>query len=235
MHMELAEPLEPDEHHSALVAARVRRGLSREDAADRAGLSTEQAEWLEDGRLYRFPTGDDAVLAALLYASALGIDRREARRMAGLRVPPRPLDWNASGRLTAALLAIVLLGVLCVVLAAPKLGFGHGGTATGGGAAARKHGPALPPPWKISVDVLNGSGDINNTRDVANQIGALGYRITRVGRADRFDYRQTVVFAPPGGIAIATRLADRLGAQVQPLPGGTNPRHVVVTVGPKHF
>src|SRR5262252_7718549 len=80
MALELVEPQEPpDPQHSRLAAARLRRGLTRQDAADRAGLSDEQAEWLEDGRLYRFPTGDDAVLATMLYASAASSDRKSTR------------------------------------------------------------------------------------------------------------------------------------------------------------
>jgi len=232
--LELVEPEEPsDPQHSRLAAARVRRGLTRQEAADRAGLSDDQAEWLEDGRLYRFPTGDDAVLATMLYASALGIDRREARRMAGLRVPPRPLDWNASGRLTVALSAIVLLSVLCVVLALPRVGVGGHDAPTAAEVAKRK--AALLPPWKISVDVLNASGDINNTRKVADYIGGLGYTINRVGRASSFRYRDTVVYFAPGGRALAQRLADKLDAEVQPLPGGKSARRLVVAVGPAHL
>jgi len=49
--------------------------------------------------VYRFPSPDDALLGALLYGSALGIDNREARELAGLPVPPAPVERNPLTRL----------------------------------------------------------------------------------------------------------------------------------------
>jgi hypothetical protein len=60
----------------------------------------------------------------------------------------------------------------------------------------------------------------------------MGYLIERVSRADRFDYRQTSVYYPPGGEALAARLARELGVATKPLPGGASPRRLVVVVGP---
>jgi hypothetical protein len=90
----------------------------------------------------------------------------------------------------------------------------------------------LAPPWKIAVDVLNGGGDINYTRKLATRIGALGYHIQRVRRANRFDYPQTAVYFEPGGEAIGLRLARQLGVPLKPLPGGRNPSRLVVIAGP---
>jgi hypothetical protein len=81
--------------------------------------------------------------------------------------------------------------------------------------------------------VLNGSGDIVFTRTVASRIQALSYRVVKVGRAATFNYPQTAVYYPPGAEAIATRLAKDLDVPVQPLPGGTDPRRLVVIVGPE--
>ena len=81
----------------------------------------------------------------------------------------------------------------------------------------------LPPAWKIQVEVLNGGGDINWTRQVASKIGAMAYTIDRVGRADRFDYQETAVYFEPGGRDVAVRLARQLGVETRPLPGGTDP------------
>ncbi|NUT55485.1 MAG: helix-turn-helix domain-containing protein, partial [Thermoleophilia bacterium] len=53
---------------SALAAARLRRSLTREEAARRAGLTADQVEWLEEGRVYRFPSTDHAIEATLLLA-----------------------------------------------------------------------------------------------------------------------------------------------------------------------
>ena len=91
----------------------------------------------------------------------------------------------------------------------------------------------LPPTWKVSVDVLNGSGDIRYTRRIADRITALAYTVKSVRRADRFDYPETAVYFEPGGAALARRLAAELGVATKPLPGGSNPRRLVVVVGPE--
>jgi transcriptional regulator with XRE-family HTH domain len=227
---ELVQPLELDEKHSPLAAARLRRQLTREEAARRSGLELQQVEWLEEGRAYRFASSDEAMLTAIVYASSLGVDRREARQLAGLPVPPPPLDWNPFSRLAVTLAFAVLLAALGVALAVPHISFGGGSTASKSLAPAA--GDRLPPAWKVTVDVLNGSGDINYTRQVANRIAALAYRIGRFARADRFDYPRTTVYFEPRGEALAKRLAAQLGVGTAPLPGGKNPLHVVVIVGP---
>ena len=225
--MELVRPLEEISERSPLAAARLQRQLTVDDAARRAGLSADEVGWLEEGRVYRFPSTDAALLALLLYASALEIDRREARELAGLPVPPRPLDpVNPLARVIGAAALAALLTALILTVLAPGL--------TGGGAktVTAPAGPPLPPPWKISVDVLNGSGDINYTRRVASRIGAMAYQVHRVARANRFDYPQTAVYYEPRGRDVAVRLARQLGVVTKPLPGGTNARRLVVIVGP---
>ena len=162
--MELARPLaaEPPAQTSPLTTLRLQRKLTTEQAAKRAALWPEQVEWLEEGKLYRFQGGDTAVLALLRYATALGIDHREARRLSGMPVEPparRPVGrWVAAGAVTAILVAVA-------VTLAIALGGGNGSSTAGVRAST------LPPPWKVSIDVLNGSGDINYTRRVATQIG----------------------------------------------------------------
>jgi transcriptional regulator with XRE-family HTH domain len=221
--VELARPLDPSpaEKPSALAALRLQRKLTVEEAAKRAALWPDQVEWLEDGRLYRFPTSEAAVLALLRYATSLGIDHRETRRLAGLPVDP-PLPRRV-GRWVAAASAAALVATL---LAAVFLNFGHGSTQAGKAAL-------LPAPWKITVDVLNGSGDINFTRRVATHVGAFGYRIGHVTRANRFGYKQTVVYFEPGGEALARRLSSQLGCgTISPLPGGQDAHRLVVITGP---
>jgi LytR cell envelope-related transcriptional attenuator/Helix-turn-helix domain len=224
--VELAKPLaaEAAENSSALTALRLQRKLTIEEAAKRASLWPEQVEWLEEGRLYRFPGTETAVLALLRYATALGIDHRQARALSGMPVEPparRPVGrWIAAGAVTAIVVAVTL--ALTVGL-------------DGGGSSAKSRAPALPPPWKYAVDVLNGSGDINYTRQIASRVGAFGYRIEHVTKANRFDYRETAVYYEPGGATAADRLAKQIGCGTpKPLPGGTNPRRLVVIVGPAH-
>ena len=220
--MEVVRPLERADERSPLAAVRLHRKLTAEEAARRASLTPEQVTWLEEGRVYRFPSPDHALLALMLYATALGVDHREARAVAGLPVAPPP-PKSARGRLATAGGAAVALIVVLLVTVWPGLDLG----------GSSRHAPTvnLPARWKIAVDVLNGSGDINYTRRVASRIGGFGYRIERVAKANRFDYPETAVYYEPGGEKIGTRLADQLGVTSKPLPGGTNPMRLVVVVG----
>jgi LytR cell envelope-related transcriptional attenuator len=217
----------PDE--SPLARARVHRQLTVEEAAKRADLAPEEVQWLEEGRLYRFPTADRALLATVLYATALGIEHREALQLAGLPVPPLSFVANPLRRFGAitAFAALVLAAVLAIAFARNE------SKPTPKPSAAAAAASALPAPWAIKVVVLNGSGDIVHTRTVASHVQALGYRITHVGKATSFNYPQTEVYFPPGGEAIGVRLAKQLDVPVQPLPGGDNPRRLVVIVGPE--
>jgi hypothetical protein len=216
----------PSADESPLARARVHRQLTVDEAAKRADLTTEEVQWLEEGRLYRFPTADRALLAALLYATALGIEHREALELAGLPVPPLPVTANPLRRLGAitAFAALILAAVLAVAFARneskPKA------------SESASSAVALPAPWAIDVVVLNGSGNIVYTRTVASRIQALSYRITHVGKATSFNYPQTQVYYPPGGAQVGERLAKQLDVPMQPLPGGTDPRRLVVIVGP---
>ena len=72
--------------HSPLVAARLRRRLTIEEAAARASLDIDAVKSLEESRTYVFPSTADAIAAAVVYASSLGITEREARELAGLPV-----------------------------------------------------------------------------------------------------------------------------------------------------
>ncbi len=221
--MELVHPLEPTGEESPLARARLHRQLTLEETARRSGLSVEQARWLEEGRVYRFPSSDDALVATLMYGTALGIDNREARELAGLPVPARPVERNPLPRLIV--IGAILIGatVMATLLLAPR---------SGGKESSAAPSAILPPPWRIQVSVLNGSGDINYTRQVASRIGAFGYGIKKVGRADAFNYPQTAVYFPPKCEGIAVRLAKQLGVATKPLPGGAGVCQLYVIVGP---
>jgi transcriptional regulator with XRE-family HTH domain len=220
------DPLEP----SPLASARLHRKLTVDEAARRSGISPEQIRWLEEGRVYRFPVADDALIAVVLYATALGIEQDEARALARLPVEPKPPRVSRA-RVGAVAAAIVLLAGLGVALLG---GFGESsrGLGLGGSNARNQASQPLPPTWKLSVDVLNGGGDIYYTRALASKIGGLGYKIRRVRKANRFDYPATAVYFEPGGDAYGARLATQLGVEAKPLPGGSNPRRLVVIVGP---
>ena len=221
--MELVQPLEPTGEQSPLARARLHRQLTLEETARRAGLSVDQARWLEEGRVYRFPTTDDALVATLLYATALGIENREARELAGLTVPALTVERNPLPRLLVVGAVLIALTVFATLLLVPR---------SGGKQSGAEPGAILPPPWRIQVSVLNGSGDINYTRQVASRIGAFGYGIKKVTRADSFTYPQTAVYFPPSCEGVATRLAKQLGVTTKPLPGGAGPCQLYVIVGP---
>jgi hypothetical protein len=205
---------------SPLARARVQRQLTPNEAAKRAGLTPDEVEWIEEGRLYRFGSSEKATLALLLYATALGIGRREARRLAGLPV----VEPNRTNRIVGLAVAGALLLAALVAFALPAL-IDRSETTTP--VAAR----GLPAPWKISVDVYNGGGDIRYTRRVADRIGSMAYQIKHVAKARRFDYPETAVYFPPGAERIGQRLATQLDVPARPLPAGKNPRRLVVIVG----
>ena len=214
---------------SPLASARLHRRLTIEEVAKRSGLTPDQVEWLEDGRVYRFPSVDSAIEATLLVAAALEIDRREARKLAGLPVPPRPLDVNPTGRLVGvAAISAALMALVAFVLVPALVG-----TSAPAVDPVVAQAATLPKPWQIKVDVLNGAGDINWTRQVGSQIQSLAYTVKKVGRADRFDYPLSAVYYSPGGRLIAVRLARQLGFVTRPLPGGSDPNRLVVIVGPQ--
>ena len=221
--MELVEPLEPTGEASALARARLHRQLTVEETARRAGISVEEVRWLEEGRVYRFARPDDALAATLLYASALGIENREARELAGMPVPALPVERNPLSRLVAIAGVLVALAAFATLLVIPKSGGKH---------ATAASNAILPPPWRIPVTVLNGSGDINYTRQVASHVGAFGYTIKKVGRASSFAYPQTAVYFPPRCESVSLRLAKQLGVATKPLPGGSGACQLYVIVGP---
>ena len=211
---------------SMLAGARLARKLTVEEAARRAGLTTDEVEWLEQGRVYRFRTTDEALATAVVYATGLDVAQHEARKLTGLAVSRLSPSVNRLARAAAlGAAAVAIVALLAVVLLPSR----H---AASSGAAGETSGSPLPPPWRVDVDVLNGSGDINFTRRVASRIGSIGYRIHHVGRANRFDYPRTAVYYEPGGQRLAVRLARQIGVVTMPLPNGRNPRRLVVIVGP---
>jgi transcriptional regulator with XRE-family HTH domain len=221
--MELVHPLEPSGEKSPLARARLHRQLTVEETARRAGITAEEVRWLEEGRVYRFPRPDDALIATVLYASALGIDNREARELGGLPVPPAPVERSPIPRLVVIGAVVIALAVFLTLLMISR---------SAGEKGSNRSDVALPPPWRVQVTVLNGSGDINYTRRVASRIGAFGYGIRKVSRASAFTYPQTAVYFPPKCDGVAVRLAKQLGVATKPLPGGTGPCQLYVIVGP---
>jgi hypothetical protein len=213
---------------SPLGAARVRRRLTVDEVAARAELHPDDVAALEEGRIYRFPSVQAALSAALLYAAALRIDEREARRLAGLPVGRRLVEawslrrWMAALAFTAAAATLVWVGVV------PEL---SPRAAPAARAAAAVADVDLPQPWEIEVHVFNGTRRPNAATRVADEIAGLAYRIGTVGNATRTDYLETRVYYPPGGEAIADRLARELGVRTAALPGGKNPLRLIVIVG----
>ena len=213
---------------TVFATARLRRQLSRQQVAQRSGITAEQVTWLEEGRVYAFRNPEDALAAALLLASGLQIDNHEARELAGLPVLPRSIERNPRGRLAAAA-ALIVVGIAVAVM----LGYALRGPAThvltSGGSEA-----ALPATWKVKVVVENGGGDITYTRRVASRIASLGYQIASVQRASHFNYKHTTIFysSVGEGRKLGERLGSQLTADLLPLPSGNDPLRLLVIVGP---
>lgn len=215
---------------SPLGAARLRRRLTVEEAAARAGMKIDEVKSLEENRMYRFGSSANALAAALVYATALGISQREAREMAGLPVASGLLRTNRRRRAAALTVFTVMCLLLGWFVARPQLApSGEPATAITPHAQAE----SLSPHWEIQVDVYNGTGVGNAAAGLANEVAGLAYRIGTVQDARRKDYLETLVYYPPGAEEIARRLAREVGIGVTALPGGDDPRRLVVIVGRK--
>lgn len=217
---------------SPLVAARMRRRLTLEDAAALTSLEVDDIKSLEESRTYRFPSPADAIAATVVYASALGITEREARELAGLPVESVVERWSL--RRWAIVLGFVFV-VAAFLIAALRPQFFPAAPAVAPQAQVTKPAVAAPLPerWKIQVDVYNGTRRGNAASSLANEIAGLAYGIGDVKDADRRNYAETSVYYPPGAEAVARRLADELGVGITALPGGEDPNRLVVIVGGK--
>ena len=214
---------------SPFGAARLSRRLTLEQAAARAHMDVDAVKSLEDNCVYRFGSNADALAAALVYAASLGITEREARRLAGLPVPSRMDPWS-SRRMAAALAFLMTCTALVWFVARPELF----PAAPAAAAAIPAAAPApLPERWEIQVDVYNGTETGNAAAGMANQVAGLAYGMGTVGDAKQKNYARTLVYYPPGAKDIANRLAGELGIGTAALPGGDNPRRLVVIVGRK--
>jgi transcriptional regulator with XRE-family HTH domain len=216
--------------HSPLVAARLRRRLSVEEAAARASLDVNAVKSLEESRTYVFPSTADAIATAVVYASSLGITEREARELAGLPFESVVERWSLR-RWALVLGFTAALAALMIFVLRPQ--FFPESPPAPPAPVAKTSIPAEPLPerWEIQVDVYNGTRTGNAASGMANALAGLAYRIGDVRNADRRNYSETRVYYPPGGEAIAERLADELGVGTTALPGGDDPLRLVVIVG----
>jgi transcriptional regulator with XRE-family HTH domain len=214
---------------SPLITARLRRRLTLEEAAARANLDVAAVRSLEESRTYRFPSTTDAIAAAVVYASALGITEREARELAGLPIESVVERWSLR-RWAIVLGFVAVVAAFLVFVLRPQL-FPEPPPAQPVTPASSPSAPSLPEPWEIQVDVYNGTRQGSAGSSVANEIAGLAYAIGEVRNADRRRYAETRVYYPPGAEAIAHRLADELGVGTAALPGGDDPNRLVVIVG----
>lgn len=188
---------------------------------------------LEENCMYRFGSNADALAAALVYATALGISEREARQIAGLPVASRLVNTWSLHRSMAICTFLAAMATLAWFGFRPEFGSESPAAAPTPAASQTPADPtaALPEPWEIQVDVYNGTGAGNAAASMANKVAGLAYQIGNVGNAKRDDYRKTLVYYPPGAEEIGARLAKELGVGTAALPGGDNPNRLVVIVG----
>ena len=215
---------------SPFGAARLSRRLTLEQAAARANMDVDAVKSLEDNCVYRFGSNADALAAALVYAASLRITEREARQLAGLPAAPRLDPWSLR-RTVAALAFLVTCTALVWFVARPNLLPATEAQAAAAPAPVQPSAPVLPERWEIRVDVYNGTTVGNAAAGYANRIAGLAYHIGNVDDAKKKNYAKTLVYYPPGAEDIAKRLAAELGVGTTALPGGDNPRRLVVIVG----
>src|SRR5262249_61287858 len=146
-----------------------------------------------------------------------GSGPHEPGARARVPVAPRP-DRFPRTRIVTAAAAVVVLAALGVAL----LG-GFGGRSGARSVVRASPGQPMPPPWKLSVDVLNGGGDIYYTRALASKVGALGYKIRRGKKANRFGYPDTAVYFEPRGDADRGRPGHPPGGGARPRPPRSKP------------
>jgi hypothetical protein len=192
-------------------------------------MDVDSVKSLEDNCLYRFGSNADALAAALVYAASLGISEREARSIAGLPIPSRLNPWSFRRGVTAVGF-VCAFGALLWFVAKPGLFPSPPSVAPEAKAAVRTATP-LPARWEITVDVYNGTMVGNAGSGMANQVAGLAYRIGALGNAKQRNYKRTLVYYPPGAEEIAKRLGRDLGVGTAALPGGRDPRRLVVIVG----
>jgi LytR cell envelope-related transcriptional attenuator/Helix-turn-helix domain len=214
---------------SPLVTARLRRRLTLDEAAALTSLHVDEIRSLEESRTYRFESATDAIAATVVYASALGITEREARELAGLPVESVVERWSLR-RWAIVLGFVAVIAAFMIFVLRPQLLPTDPPQAPAAPATKPAVAP-LPERWEIQVDVYNGSRLGNAASSLANEIAGLAYGIGDVRNADRRNYVETSVYYPPGGEAIARRLAGELGVGVTALPGGDDPNRLVVIVG----
>jgi LytR cell envelope-related transcriptional attenuator/Helix-turn-helix domain len=214
---------------SPLVTARLRRRLTLDEAAALTSLHVDEIRSLEESRTYRFESATDAIAATVVYASALGITEREARELAGLPVESVVERWSLR-RWAIVLGFVAVIAAFMIFVLRPQLLPTDPPPAPAAPATKPAVAP-LPERWEIQVDIYNGSRLGNAASSLANEIAGLAYGIGDVRNADRRNYVETSVYYPPGGEAIARRLAGELGVGVTALPGGDDPNRLVVIVG----
>jgi hypothetical protein len=215
---------------SPLVTARLRRRLTLEEAAALTSLEVDDIKSLEESRTYRFPTTTDAIAATVLYASALGITEREARELAGRPVASVVERWSLR-RWGIVLGFVAVVAAFLLFVLRPQIFPADQPAAPVAPVTKPAAAAPLPEHWEIQVDVYNGTRRGNAASGLANEIAGLAYGIGEVRNADRRNYAETGVYYPPGGEAVAQRLADELGVGITALPGGDDPNRLVVIVG----
>ena len=208
----LDESVAADE--SPLAHARLKRQLTIDEAAKRAGVAPEELHWLEEGRLYRFPTPDRALLVTLLCATALGVDHREALELAGPARRRRSARTRCAGSARSPRSrALVVAATLAVVLAQ------GGSTAEAVRRRLRRR------------DAARAVGDQRRRAERQRRLrvdapgrepdpGALVQDRQGRGRRRASTIRRPRCTTRRAPRRSRSRLAKQLGVPVQPLPGG---------------
>ena len=223
----ILEPV-PSSDESPLARARVHRQLTIDEAARRAGVAPEECTGSKraGSTAFRPPTARCSRRCSTRRRSSSTTARRSGWR--GCDVPPIPPEANPLKRFGAitAFAALILAAVLAVAFARNE------STGKPNASVARR-------PRRAAGAV--GDQGRRAERQRRHRLHAHG-RVAHPGavvpnpegrQGGGFNYPQTQVYYPPGGQAIGERLAKQLDVPMQPLPGGNDPKRLVVIVGPE--
>ena len=185
--------------------------------------------WLEEGRVYRFPSVDAALAEALLLAAALGVDLREARGLAGQTGLVLVRRRRVGGRLLILLAVAAAAGALVAAFTLPLPWSGEGDAAPV--RAAPKAKP-LAAPWRTRSTCSTAAAA--SSARARSRAGSAPSRTRSATSAapTRSTTRRPRSTTSAAARLNAIRLARSLGVVTKPLPGGSNPRRLVVVVGP---
>ena len=70
---------------------------------------------------------------------------------------------------------------------------------------------------KVRIKVLSGDGQVSSTKQISASLSSMGYRVAKVDKAGRTDFKRTTIYYAPEVKSDAMDIAGRLNAEVKAL------------------